>query len=346
MAPRWRTPVLASLLGACGTLGGDAAGDRNLPDNRTGPYRELTSAESGDRDCVVVDFDGLAEDPSALREPDGAVTVWVSRLRRSTHTIARAVLRDAVRPVGDLEDVYAPSHAWEGERVQAPSVARLGGAYVMAYEGAGGLGLATSPDGVRWTSRPDPVLTAEPTLGEGTLTAPSLLVGPDGALTLVYASAGALWMARAPLPGGPWTRVDARPETSGRDPLVRPGTPDGGAPEALQDPSLHAEVTPTGRTLWRVFFTVRDPTGPSLDGGAPARTIGLAASWDGVTFQRSPQPALSLRGDTDPAAPSMVAYDATRTLLYVGARCALSRLRRGVRCAVAPVPARLPAPSP
>jgi hypothetical protein len=336
--------VLALLAQACGTLGGDGAADHRLPDNRLGPFRELTSAESGDRDCVVVDFDGLVDDPSALRDPDGSVTLWVSRLRRERRTIARAVARDGVTHLTELEDVYSPFQPWEGDRVQAPSVVRHRGGYVMAYEAAGGLGLATSADGTRWTGRPAPALEPVPALGETTLQAPSLVLSPAGEATLVYASAGALWLARAPSPNGPFARVDALPATPERDPVVRPIRPDGGAPEVLSDPSLHAEVTSAGRPLWRLFFSQRDAVGPALDGGAVARVIGLAASWDGVSFQRAPQPALALRGDADPAAPSMVPYDSTRTLLYVGARCPLSRLRRGVKATVAPVPARLPAP--
>lgn len=346
---RYRT--IASLVAmaslGCGTLASPGAGDHELPANRTGPFRELTLAEMGGRTCAAVDFSGLIDEPSALRRSDGRVALYVSREHDSQRVIARVVMRAPGQQDGDPVDVLSASLPWQGGAVSSPDVAsRSDGSLVMAYATASGaLGLARSADGTSWSALPSPALEAVADAGETTaLRAPTVLERGDGVIVLVYASAGALWMARAPRIDAPFERVDADPRTPRRDPVLgavgHAVNPDGGAPEfesgSLDDPDLTVESTALGRSLWRLYYTARSAPF-AMDGGvAPGLTISMAASFDGVNFTRFGAPVFSTRADPSIAAPSMVADDSRRSLLYTGGRCNLSRGRRGVRAAIAP----------
>lgn len=342
--------ALAALLAsACGTLATPAEPPRDLPDNHTGPFRELTNEESAGRQCVVVDFDGRVDDPSAVRLPDGTVAVYVARFRDGASTIARALVRDGIPPgalPATATDVLAPTQPWQRGAVGAPSVVAVAGGYAMAYASDGAIGVARSADGVAWTARDAPTFTGDPATGELTaLAAPSLAVTAAGEAVLVYASAGAIWMARAPSPDGPYTRVDARPATPGRDPVLAAGD---AAFEmgAVGDPSLSIETTAAGRALYRLYYTAWTTPTPMGDAGlVPVSAVGYAASFDGLAFSRVGvavyAPRLASRA---PTGPSMVPLAPNVTGLYVGAQCNLSRLRRGIQLLVAPATARLAPP--
>ncbi len=345
MNPRLAVLLLGAL--GCGTIASPGEADRDLPNNRTGPFRPLTLTETSGQECVVTDPHGALDEPSAVRLPDGTVAVYATRRVPGRTGIARTVLRGGVLATGPLTDVFAATQPWEGAAVASPAVVALaGGGYAMAYVSQGSVGIARSADSVAWTAAPAPVLTADPGAGEAaTLEAPSLVVDGAGSAALAYASGGSLWLARAPAVGGPYARVDAVAATPVRDPVLAPDTPpDGGvdfASGALGDPSLTLDETSAGRALWRLYFTARATVG--IDAGVPARSIGMAAAFDGVTFQRVGAPVYAPRTG-NVAAPSILARDAVVTLLYVGADCSASGDGRGIQGAVAPVTVQLGAP--
>lgn len=102
----------------------------------------------------------------------------------------------------------------------SPSVVFEGGLYYMLYTGwaiddspatpfIGILG-ATSPDGVTWTKRAQPVLNG-PDVGLSwapTITEVDLTKGPDGLFYIFFSTDNGLGMAKGPTPFGPW---DIRP---------------------------------------------------------------------------------------------------------------------------------------
>ena len=144
--------------------------------------------------------------------------------------------------------------------------------------------------------------------------------------------------------GDAFARVDGDPRTPRRDPVMAAtgaGVPlDGGAPGfesgSVDDPELTVETTAIGRSLWRLYYTARSVPVAMDAGLAPTVAIAMAASFDGVAFTRFGAPVFATRADPTLAAPTVLADDARRTLLYVGGRCTLSRGRRGVRAGIAP----------
>ncbi len=335
-----------SLASNCGTLASPGAGDRELPANRTGPFRELTMTEMAGRTCAAVDFAGLIDEPSALRLADGRVALYVTREHDGLRAIARLVMRSPGQQQSDPADVLTATLPWQGGAVSSPDVtARADGSLAMAYATASGaIGLARSADGLSWEARPLSALEANSESGETTpLRAPSIVAQGD-ALVLAYVSGGAIWLARATRFDAPFERIDADPRTPRRDPVLGAAgasvNPDGGAPGfesgSLDDPDLSIESGALGRSLWRLYYTARS-TPVAMDGGvAPTLAISMAASFDGLSFTRFGAPVFSTRNDPTIASPSMLADDARRTLLYVGGRCNLSRGRRGIRAAIAP----------
>lgn len=344
-------PFAALALGHCATLASEDTADRELPVSRTGPFRELTLAEGGNRACVGVDFNGGIDEPDAVRAPDGSLALYVSRTREGGGTsIARVALRSTAYSVGDPVDVLMPSLPWQGGAISSPSVAVTAGGYVMTYATrSGALGLARSRDGMTWQPDPTPALEADTSAGEGgALGAPSVVALATGELVMAYASRGAIWLARTDASGRGFTRVDGDPTTPVREAVLAaaPASRDGGAPSfesgEVGDPELEREVTTTGRAIWRLYYSARSAEG-AMDGGVmPEVVIGMAGSFDGVHFERLGAPVLRATGDRGVAAPSVLADGPRRTMMYVGSRCDLSRLRRGVRANVAPVTERLP----
>jgi predicted GH43/DUF377 family glycosyl hydrolase len=95
---------------------------------------------------------------------------------------------DPILEIGAAGSWDAAGHSW-------PSVVKTDDGYQMFFTGfdksrasggIGAIGLATSTDGVTWTKRDEPVLTAEAEWEGGSLDRPRAVVTPDG-LLMVYA---------------------------------------------------------------------------------------------------------------------------------------------------------------
>lgn len=350
MMPRAATALALGLV-ACGTVASPGGGEVDLPNNRTGPFRELSYDEMGSR-CTAIDFTGVFDEPTVVRMANQSVVLYGSHVRGDRSTIARAPLRTLGRAGSDPEDVFTATLPWQGAGVSSPDVAALpGGGYVMAYATASGaIGLARSADGLVWQPSAAAALQPDASQGEETgLRAPTVVLGAQG-VTLVYASAGSLWLARAPGLDGPFTRVDANPGTARRDPLLGASGAvagrDGGAPDfesgALDDPELTVEASAAGRSVWRLYYTARSvPT--AMDGGVrPTVSVAMAASFDGTTFVRYGAPIVVSRTDPTLSAPAVLDEGPRRTMLYMGGRCDSAGRLRGVRGAIAPGTERLP----
>lgn len=346
-AAMWVVVVLAG----CGTLASPGGGEADLPNNRTGPFRELTSAETGGQRCAAYDSAGGFDEPSAVRLPDGRVALYGTRTRMGRRTIARTVLTGLARQTEEPADVLTATLPWQAMAVASPEVIAVAGGYVMAYAtGSGALGVARSTDGVAWQALPTPALEMDAAMGEETaLRAPTIVATANGGLVLAYASGSAIWLARTGAVDGRFVRVDGDPSTPRRDPLLGAtgrASPMGDAgvgfeSGAVDDPSLTVEATATGRSIWRLYYTARSVP-QAMDGGvAPSVAVTMAASFDGVSFTRFGAAVVTSRTDPTLAAPSALAVDARRTLLYLSGRCDTAGRVRGVRAAIAPGAERL-----
>jgi hypothetical protein len=346
-----RASLLLALVPAlgCGTLASPGGGDSNLPAGRNGPYRLLDSEELPAGSCLLREDGATLEDPATLPLDLHRVALYFTRREGARRTIRRAVVVDGQRLEGEPEEVLAPSLAWHGGAVGAPDVAATRDGFAMVFDTAAGIGLATSADGRAWRPADAPLLAAAAEAGEGTaLRAPTLVVRPGGAVVLAYESAGAIWSATGAALAGPLTRVDADERTPRRDPLLAPGDDarDAGvagyASGAVGDPSLRAEETLAGRTLFRLFFSARSVPFP-MDGGLTFnRAVGIAGSFDGTHFPRAEAAVLTNRVDPDVGAPSAWSDGALRTWLFLGGRCDSAGRNQGIRVAVAPGNRRYP----
>jgi predicted GH43/DUF377 family glycosyl hydrolase len=175
---------------------------------------------------------------SVLVEDDGTWVLYFYTFNTGENSASGNIGRaTADNPLGpwqvDAEPVLTPgsSGSWDEQIVMAPRVVQTDGGYVMYYEGGSSagfgsaqIGMATSPDGVTWTKRDDPILSA----GEGEMMVhqPLVQITPNGwimiyrslvgrgnmQLGLAFSEDGINWMrAEDPIF---WNKTDI-PRTSG-----------------------------------------------------------------------------------------------------------------------------------
>jgi predicted GH43/DUF377 family glycosyl hydrolase len=140
---------------------------------------------------------------SALVEDDGMWVLyfytWNTRSGGGGGSeIGRATAADPLGPwTVDPEPILTRGEAgaWDSATVNAPSVVKTeDGAYFMYYAGGdetqgGGIGLATSEDGVTWTKHGDPVLTATEDWEGAFIHQPRVVQTPEG-WVMLYRSQG------------------------------------------------------------------------------------------------------------------------------------------------------------
>jgi hypothetical protein len=286
--PTFVVLVLLVLPVACATIGGEGAGDRDLPTSGVGPFRKLETGEVPGTAPFVLD-DKLAEyrDPSALLAPDGSVILHaVARDKAGADVIVRTRAPDAVSFHGTREDsghtprvVLAPALPWEGPALSGPSALLRGGETWLYYAGTGGIGLARSTDGFTFTREPSPVLTAAtpPVAWETTAPrAPSVIVLPGGELRMFYAAGNSIGEARS-TDGVRFERVGTTPVLAPRPPSDVPlqkGEKPAFDRGAVADPFASVRITPAGRLHVRVLYT-----GYAAAPGASDSAIGFAARY-------------------------------------------------------------------
>ena len=309
----------------------------NVPAAGDGPFRELVTAELAP--VAIAPF-VLAAPVPEYREPsvvaatdDPASTeVWMYAVATvgGAQVIVRTHAVDARSFYGDEGDNASPSHTlhtpptvlqadqpWEGAAVAGPSAARSGGQILLYYAAAGGIGLATSNDGLTFTKAAGPVLPVDASFAWETTAphAPSVAVFPDGTWHMLYGAGGSIGEATSP-DGQTWTRVAANPVLAASA-VVDPASLSSGAPPpfdegAVDHPMIAPQTALDGRLQVRVLYT---GYGPDVDGGAPSSAIGLAGRYGAAgALSRQATPVYTVsRHEAAPAFFEMAAG----SLLYV-----------------------------
>ncbi len=172
------------------------------------------------------------------------------------------------------------------------------------FTGAAILGWATSDDGRRFARRADLGTMEELGVQQGIQVTDAIVLA-DGTWALYYhtllgpSRGEVIWRMTAPGPGGPWT-PDAAP-------VLEPGPP------GTWDESTVAfgDVVAVGDEYW-MFYDGLDAAG--------RRSIGVATSPDGVTFERRPEPVLVAEEEWEVGVvfdPSVVVTDEGFVMTYL-----------------------------
>lgn len=253
-----------STMFACAAQGGDDGGSANLPGRGIAGWEPASETPVLQSEATPAEVGG----PTLLITGDRAL-VWFHQRNESGFELRRA---EAAHPGPDEAFVFGPSSlvlsdGRDPSLVGDPDHPDDPNRLLMAYSATDGLRLA-SLDGTSVTP-----LSA--TLPTGT--SPSLVV-KDGLLSLYLIVDGALVRSDET---SPLTFSEPVPVLGpGVDCVDLAGEPepcwDAGA---IVDAEVRLAETPTGRTIWRVFYAARA-------GQSGSTSIGFAASDDGLTFSR------------------------------------------------------------
>ena len=360
--------AMALLVLSCATLGDEGSEGLNLPTSGVGPFRKLADDEVLGIAPYVLDGAGAKyREPSALAldaDPSSArVALYVTATQNIKGVIHTAIMRthadDARSFYGtslDPTDGDAPAlvldagAAWEEGNLHSPSVLRVGGVIYLYYAAAGGIGVATSTDGLTFTKRATPVLATDAPLTWETTppTQPSVAVFPSGVWHMFYAAANSIGEATSP-DGLTWTRADANPATPAIDPVFSPLpfdvttlAPDASPPfdsGQVADPYVSPRVTAAGRLQVRVLYTGYD----TLPGAASRQSaIGFAARYgDSGPLVRNATPVYSV--GLHEAAPTLFEWS-VGTMLYVNQDSSTTPVYPSIAAAIAPVTVTLNMP--
>jgi len=361
---------------ACSTLGTASDDGQNLPTSGVGPFRKLSDTEV----TAYAPFVLLAAAPEPSTAP-ATTYLEPSVLAGSTDassadvtlfavlvpptgggsSIVRTRADDARSFFGTSADsghtpatVLTADAAWEGGSLSGPSALKVGDEVFLYYAAAGGIGVATSTDGVVFTKNRAPVLGPDATVAWETTTphAPSVARYPDGQFRMLYAAGAFIGEASSP-DGATWTRLDSEPSTPEVDPVFGPSAPvdpstlpTGELPPfdtaTVGDPCLLPRVTADGRLQVRVLYTGTATPG---DGGTPTSAIGFAARYgDSGPLVRNGAPVYSVSAHE--AAPALFEWS-TGSMLYVHQTYAAvgSASYPGIAAAYSPALDTLSAPS-
>jgi hypothetical protein len=367
-------PVLASLLVllSCATQGGGTTDVSNVPSAGDGPFRPLEDGELSTASVVPYVFvsqTALYRAPSVVgvsTDPSSAeVWMYAVATESGVDVIVRTHADDARSFYGDVGDNASTSHpahvppvvlkadqAWEGTSIADPSALLSNGQVLLYYAAAGGIGLATSADGLTFTKTGAPVLAPDPTdpaaaWETSTPHAPSVAVFPDGSWHMLYGAGGAIGEATS-ADGQTWTRADGNPVLQ-PSATVDPSTlPAGALPPFdeghVDDPVMAPQTTLDGRLQVRVLYT---GYGAAVSGAAPSSAIGLAGRYgDSGPLSRQAVPTFTV--SLHEAAPAFFEY-AGGSLLYVqedDTSVDPDKPFTSIGAAYAPISGMLPAPLP
>ena len=337
-----RLAVLARLplVLSCATEGGGSSGASNVPSAGDGPFRPLVAAEMSP--TAIAPF--VLSSPTALyREPSVVGTssdptsaqVWMYAVAVSggSDVIVRTRADDARSFYGDVGDnanaslssehaaatVLRADQPWEGADLSGPSALRTGGQVLLYYAAAGGIGLATSTDGLSFTKSAGPVLAPDAASSSAWETtaphAPTVALFPDGSWHMLYGAGDSIGEATS-ADGQTWTRVDSNPVLS-PSPAVDASTLPAGAQPPFDEgrvdhPVLAPRTDVAGRLQVRVLYT---GYGPTTGAAEPSSAIGLAARY-GTAGPLSRQATAVYTVSLHEAAPAFFEYSGG-SLLYV-----------------------------
>lgn len=342
-------------LAACGTLGGEGGGDRDLPMSGVGPFRKLGAAEQHGVPPYVLDDRAVRfRDPEAVAAGDDRSTEVVlfvtgvaggrDAILRSRATDARSFYGTSAQTGARPKVVLEATQPWEGGGVASPSVLRDGADWWLFYAGAGGIGRARSSDGLSFVAEPAPVLALPGAR------APSVVRAADGAWHMLYAMDGALWEATS-ADGARFAAVKGGPVLAAAPPPSRALLPGEKPPFdglAVDDPCVSLRTTIAGRVQFRVLYTglAIDPETKQI-----VSSIGFAARWglEGP-LARNATPVLAIgKGERAPALfewtdPSQKTQDLS--MLYVQLdKPDMGSTYPSIGAAIAPVDVKLADPS-
>ena len=355
------------LLCSCATLGGESNGGVNLPSSGDGPFRPLVDGELAPSSVVPYVFGdstasyrqpsvvGVTDDPSGTE-------VWMYAVGHvaGADVIVRTHADDARSFYADATDNADSSHprhtpavvlsadqAWEGGAVADPEAVRSGGQVWLFYDGAGGIGLAQSSDGLTFTKVAAPVLPADASASweNGAPHSPGVAIFPDGTWHMLYGAGGSIGEATSP-DGLAWTRVAGNPVLT-PSPVVDPSTLAPGATPpfdeyGVDDPILAPQMTIDGRLQIRVFYTgYGDPASASPRSSA----IGLAGRF-GDAGPLSHQTDPTYTAELHERAPAFFEWTGG-SLLYVGeddTSLGATSTFPGIAAAYSPATGTLPPP--
>lgn len=342
---------------SCATTGVSGEGDRNLPTVGVGPFRKLGVDEvTGIAPFVFDDRVAVYREPAVLAEGDSTILYAVAR-QAGADVIVRTRAADGRAFYGSSSDfgkvppvVLTADQAWEGASLGGPFALRVAGGTSLYYSAAGGIGVATSVDGISFRKEPRPVLVRDATSPWETseVTAPTVYVLPDGRVRMLYASGSSIGEAES-ADGVHFTRVDPDPATSVIEPVLGPAPP---APPGsllpnekppfdtarVGDPCASLRTTPAGRLLVRVLYTGADAAG--------ATAIGFAARFgERGPLERQAAPVYSVGAKE--SAPALLEVGDTSYLYVQQARRVDERLTyTAIAAAFAPGSTHLPTPLP
>jgi hypothetical protein len=304
----------------CATLASDAGDlDAERPNSHAGPFRALRNDEvpSQDgpyllkgklprfRDATVLDIERTGS--------PGTTAMYALATLASQVGVFRFLCDDA-RSFPEKSDPAAPvlvaSEAWEGVGLEAPDVAEVEGEIWLYYSAEGGVGAATSSDGVGFSKLPGPLLAAATEGWDAGLVprAPSVVkVGSE--YRMFYEAGGRIGEARS-ADGKAWERV--------AEPVLLPVPLDPDEPAfdsaSVGDPEAWRAPNAEGKMITRVYYTGRTAEGTSA--------IGMAARF-GSSGALTRAVAPSFSGQRAPFAPAILAFDRF-TLLYLTERAGLT----------------------
>ena len=338
--------LLFSLLAACATTGASGQGDLNLPSEGVGPFRKITGDEVvGVAPFVFDDSKALYREPAVLAEGEGTLLYVVATID-GADVIVRTRADDGRTFFGATTDighdpavVLRADQPWEGGALSGPWALRTDAGITLYYAAAGGIGVATSTDGLTFTKVAGPILARASSWETTQVHAPSAYLLGDGGVRLLYASGGAIGEAESAdgrhfmrLPG-PILEAAAPAAPGSLLPNEKPPFDTAG----VDDPCVSLVATPAGRTQLRVLYTGTDASGVT--------TIGLSGRYtDAGPLDRQPTPVYAI--NSGERAPALLQRGAS-SFLYVQQNRKIDATRSypAIAAAYAPGTAHLPLPS-
>lgn len=335
----------------CATTGDGGDGGESLPNAVLGPFRELRDEELGGshispfalydrlqqaRDVSILDADADPSTPASFAY--AAIVLLQDRKAKPevpTDRIARYASDDGrtFAKVGQI--VLAPTEEWEGGLLAGPCVIRRGGEIWLYYAAQGAIGLATSPDGVVFTPRGEPVLRPAGA-GEGeALSNPSAVELPGGEVAMFFE------VQRRDVPSSiRWLKSADGVTFDGAPEAVDLGTAI--ATESIGSPAVILQTSPTGRDALHLYFTRTSAEGlPGIHLASRFLHAGSSAAW---SLAASPVFTPQLGASQPFMLPTVDGAGAPAALLFTTRRQSRTNADWGVSAAIAPGTAALSAP--